>query len=272
MRCPVVKNLCSILAVAGAVWMVGAADATADFAYQYEMNVDPTGQDWDNNTHGDWAVDSGAGTMGLDGSGHYEITKNAFGSWAGLRANNTTGLWGSGAITAAAGFTVEAKLKVVSQYQGTDSGAISLFLGTPTSSDPQGYLQIGSNSLQWGATAGTWMNDVFQGPGTTTTMGTADNTDAYHTFRVARSAGADSWSIWRDGDLMGSGLAAPFQGGIADPSLYVGCYGDGTGGSTLIDYIHVGVGVVPVPEPGSVACLVSALVGMLAYAWRKRKE
>jgi len=65
---------------------------------------------------------------------------------------------------------------------------------------------------------------------------------------------------------------------LADLTTVLGNFGksraagfDATGGGSGPVGSGSGIGLVGVPEPGTLALLVAGLVGLLAYAWRKRK-
>jgi hypothetical protein len=99
-----------------------------------------------------------------------------------------------------------------------------------------------------------------------------DNTDDFHTFRVAQAPGAASFSVWRDGVLLSSGL--PSGGPWAGAAFNIGDFAGATAGVAQIDYVRFTPGAyapVAVPEPATISLLASGLIGLLAYAWRKRK-
>jgi hypothetical protein len=73
----------------------------------------------------------------------------------------------------------------------------------------------------------------------------------------------------------GSASASMTTGGILG-NIYVPnngnvSFGNGGLGVTISNHTLMGTGTTLVPEPGTLALLASGLVGLLAYAWRKRK-
>jgi hypothetical protein len=126
-----------------------------------------------------------------------------------------------------------------------------------------GILRVGDTSLTWG----------ILGQQQTLITG-LDNSSTFHTYRIAQAAYSDTFSVWRDGVQVASELTTGYAGNIGGNGWLgaFGAYSGGTRGPTQIDYIRIdGSGAyAPVPEPSSIAILVSAAMGLLAYAWRKR--
>jgi hypothetical protein len=120
--------------------------------------------------------------------------------------------------------------------------------------------------------AGQYWGEINRG--VSVALGSANNANDFHVFRIAQLANQDSFSVWRDGALIGSGLTSAYTASDVTPLLYVGqaVAGEAVNGATQVDYIRITSGAyAPVPEPSTIVLLVSAMFGLLAYAWRKRK-
>ena len=103
--------------------------------------------------------------------------------------------------------------------------------------------------------------------GLTTGLGT--NPSTWHNYAVQFNLPAHTLSMYVDQALVGTVNTSVFAGGIYDNwgNGAIGFGGDGAH-DILLDNVQVGA---PVPEPATVVLLVTGLLGLLAYAWRKRK-
>jgi hypothetical protein len=127
-------------------------------------------------------------------------------------------------------------------------------------------LLIGASGESWG-----YGGDVDH-----VELGTEDNSSDFHTFRVvAASGGGDgAYSVYRDGVLLAGGLNAGYAGevnAIYAPVFQLGAVAGVTHGVTEVDYLRFTPTGPTLPEPGTLVLLATGLVGLLAYAWKKRK-
>ncbi len=122
---------------------------------------------------------------------------------------------------------------------------------------------------------------IAQGCGTFThaTPGALDLTKAYH-LQIVRDSDAATWtcSYKQDGATAWTEVAAvndsefPGIGDGVSGTLKIGLYAKTWIGGAATPGADFGYfTVTSVPEPGSLWLVSSALVGLLAYAWRKRK-
>lgn len=89
--------------------------------------------------------------------------------------------------------------------------------------------------------------------------------DVYHTITMIAAPDATSVGFYLDGALAATVGKNSTSG--AGPVLSFGDLGSTAWGRTNWDYVNVNA----VPEPSTFVILTTALFGLLAYAWRKRK-
>ncbi len=196
------------------------------FLYKYEFDVDPTNAsqiDLDGNSHPDWGAHgpitlTPQGTVTIDSgpssSAYYE---------SGISDDDY--LWPNVGFTVAEGFTLEWRMKVLS-----DTGVTSAFamVVAPSDNDKLPVLEIGDDLI---AQAGE--NLVPDGM-------TIDNTDDFHTFRLVRDAAdkSDKWWLWRDDELLtptGFQVSRIFE----RDALYIGDFGGNYDGIVELDYFRL---------------------------------
>jgi hypothetical protein len=231
---------------------VGPARDSADFAYKYEMNLLPSNEDLDGNSTLDMvAHESTSGHISVAGGTMTILDTDGGSDYIGSMPANTGSIWQN--KFASGDYTAEFSAKVLTTVEG-ETGQHGAFQFVTQNGSYDSMLLGGSK------TAAVTTGYVY------TVLSTANNMDAFHTFRVARKGSA--YYMWRDGALIGDGLTM-------DPAAAAMYFGDGGGwinGSTAVDYIRLQNGAyAPIPEPSSIVLLVSAFVGLLAYAWRKHR-
>jgi hypothetical protein len=151
------------------------------FPWRYDMNTLPTKVDFD----GDGVVDferRGGGSIEVaDGVLNTATTSDGY-----LMSGN---LW-TGRFAKSEGYTVEARMRVVSQDMTMPvAGAFGIDVGVAGS--PAAELAIASERVVWIGRPGNLAARRALG-------GAADNTNDYHTYRISQVAGTDTFLVWRD--------------------------------------------------------------------------
>jgi hypothetical protein len=256
------RVLCTIVLVVGVLALVADVQtATAlpkldssAFSWGYEMDAEPTTQDLDSSTYP--GVDFYDYYSGGSLSGGIK-TMAATETYASRVELVPGAVWQN--ISFASGYTIEARLK---SAQASGYNASVAILGMAQTSTG-GELLVGDDKQYWG--------EVGQ-PGYVA-LGSANNASDFHVFRIAQLPNEDSFSVWRDGHLLGESLTAGATSAGVPIVFYLGgaVTGDASG-ATQVDYIRLTAGAyAPTPEPTTFALLVTGMIGLLAYAWRKRK-
>lgn len=148
-------------------------------------------------------------------------------------------------------YTIEVRIKIDSEY-ADKQGAFFNFAAGPAVQDTL-LWSIGASSVKTNATVGSY--------GSWTTQSTADNTDGFHTFRIAHDAGTGVFQMWRDGVQIATDLG---YSNFSYPNYmyFIGGTGD-IGGSGQIDYFRWTTGAhSPVPEPMTLILLAGGAVAM----------
>lgn len=260
-RCMTVVS--TILAVVVAAWLIAPANATivdtkdsAAFDYQYEMGAAPDAVDLDGNGTMDFAT-GGGGTVS-DGI----LSMSTSGPNGGY-TSDTVGLIWAGKVTYNTGYTIEARVKIISST--TYGFGIQGIPGPTSVSQPCSELWINANKLVWS-----------DGPSAIVMADGQDNTDDFHIFRLAQepgigAPGSATYSVWRDGVLVADSLSEAFMNPGLERIIF-GSFASGNSSTSQTDYVRFTAGAyAPVPEPTSMVLVSSGILGLLAYAWRRWK-
>jgi len=170
------------------------------------------------------------------------------------------GYWDSdvwdGATAGVNGWTIEFRIKIGTDAIEGSRGAVALYTGSGTHGD---IMAVGGSSVKILAHSEIEVS-------------TADNTDAFHTFRVAffNDGGVYPYTIYRDGVELDHWANGGNWGG---DTLYFGSAGSPYGGPTVeVDYLRwddTGA-YAPIPEPGVLALL--GVGGLLLSRVRGRRQ
>jgi hypothetical protein len=100
--------------------------------------------------------------------------------------------------------------------------------------------------------------------------------DAAHTYRLIRhdfgSGTATTLYLDNNPTAIGTLISSSGPGGGDNVTWEWGFFGDGGSASYDVYYAKVATGAyVPTPEPSTFAMMVAGVIGLIAYAWRKRR-
>ena len=222
-----------VLLMQGAAFSAMVPMDSADFANKYEGDTDPVPNYLNN-----WA----AGTShSSDGNVlTYVVPEGAGGTtWI----ESTT--W-AGAISH--DYTIETRLKINYTY-----GAGAFDICVDTGAGEAAFVIIGNTSITY------FDNGVW------TTAPTADNTDGFHTFRLAHEAGTSTVSLWRDGELWSNLPTANFG---ASTMYWLAGSGQAVGNADVDYYRWTDGAYAPIPEPATMGLLT--LGGLVTLLRRKK--
>lgn len=191
------------------------------FMYGFEVNIDPAqggGEQFRKWLSGaSNTLSGGIMTMSNVANNYYDMGAVV----------NSTSWWNN--VSYASGFTVEARL-MTNQAGANSSCGIEAHGGGAGSPYSAAYLHISDTSLIWGGAL----------PGGTTIATGLNNNGAFHTYRIAKLANQDSYTVWRDGVQIASGLTSAY--GSSTNYLAFGACTTNERGANQIDYIRFNPG------------------------------
>jgi hypothetical protein len=229
---------------------------SADFTWKYEMTtLEPSEENLDahlGNTTLDFTeYDTGGSISASGGVLELHTTKYQKGTY---RSQNTGELWIAQGFTFAGGYTYEVSIQVLTQDSQDSAYGTILFLVSPdtVAGNYEGRLTISPDGQAWGAAA-----DIPLGVEGTT----YDNSDGFHTFRVAQVASENEFYVWRDDVLIADGIEGA---ATTTDRFFFGDSGSHYGGNADIDYLRIQEGAyAPIPEPGTLVLLAGGLMLLL---------
>jgi len=246
--------LMALAATAGAAPMLHSNS----FLYRYEQDVASYTQDLDTNGTGDFWPTGGP-----------SVTVGGISSFQGGELYRTD--FGSGPATSSitraqfpandGDYTIEVRAKIRTTGSEGSRGTMSIFWRDPDDSTNITYLSRTGQAYNTGLA-------------TATDLGTNDNTDAFHTYRVMRES-QKMW-VWRDEVLLnpgGTGLDETTVGGAT--GFFLGDTGTGVGGDWELDYVRLTPGAYApdpiIPEPMTMLAVGLSVAGLSGYVRKRRR-
>jgi hypothetical protein len=222
------------------------------FPYKFEMNnvgegLDPAGStaEFTRGAGGSFTADPLNGYLHVDTMG---AVSNAV-YWD----SNT---W-AGAVSPSTGWTVEIRVRLDNYLDVSAENRGFYWLS---------YTQSGVAGIYLAPTATYFTDAIVDTP----LGGTVNNTDDYHTFRIAKDTtdvgGTPGFQVWRDEVQIGTNENSTFPYNAED--FYFGDGSSSVSGAFSIDYVRWTPGAFTVPEPASAALLGFSALLMLS---RRRK-
>ena len=164
---------------------------------------------------------------------------------------------------------------IVPQYDNTDGTGSFVGLCLATATSVQNPYRIMGVHL---TASGGWLADVegaSLGAGSTADLGgNMSNWNTQSLLTLARGAGANENAItWTFSEISGTGMSGTgtftIPGLASSTGLYFGTAA--VSPNTTAQPAWGDLTYTTVPEPGVLVLLATGLIGLLAYAWRKRR-
>ena len=208
---------------------------SAQFDYKYDMIVLPSAQNLDNDGAVDFTL-SDASKFSLGAGVNYgsmQIDTSDGGKYlmSGADAGSAGGAWRNSGISAATGYTVEARLKIT-DTTGAQAGII--VLNASVDDTVNAWLKFWAGSIWWGETQ---IHNV--------------DATAYHTYRIVREAGSSVHSVYVDGVLVASNLGSGFSYSSPLKRLLLGAPGSTYYGKAQVAFLRFQKGGYAPPTPGA---------------------
>jgi hypothetical protein len=175
-------------------------------------------------------------------AGNYYISSASNEAWDAL-----------GPQTLSDGYTVEARLKVISDNGSLAAISIQSRPKNGNANNYMSYLNIAEDGLSWASNGSV-------------SLGSYDNTDDFHVFRIAQEADG-SCTVWRDGLLVANNLSISSTSTAGRLVFGDVDLGNARRGEVQVDYIRFTTGAYAIPEPSA---LVILLCGAAVMMLRRR--
>jgi len=246
-----------------------ATKDSSNFAYKYEMDSNPSGQDLDSNSTFDWFWSvAGGSIIPQTYSGGVAQSDQSAGTPENLFRTDFGGSITRANTTSGSPWTIEMRVQKTTGTQGGD-GWFGVAMQTPNDTFST-RVNFEDDRVSYRGTGGTNVDHL---------VGT-DFTSGFHTMRIAYEGNDNTdetqqFFVWIDGSLLNDGLtsADAFVGGNGSfnsgGSWYIGDFSSGIAGDWEVDYIRFednGAFNV-IPEPASIGLI--GLVGLVYLLRRK---
>jgi hypothetical protein len=191
------------------------------FDFKYEMEALPTAENLDNDGNPDFTswLNGRSALSAQVGCGIFDCI------WDGgcyiQSANGTTGSWSRYGARTATGLTVEARIAL--RNHGSGQYAMCLAASVPDS-DIRALLNF---SVENDSVFHVWWGD--------TALTNMVHDRVFHTWRIARTANASTYSVWCDGTLVGENLGGASQN---DWGLLLGSASRAWKSSAYVSYLR----------------------------------
>lgn len=235
--------------------------SSADFAYLYEMDSNPSAQDLDTNTTNDWFSGvAGGSTIPQTYTSGFAISDQAATTPENLfRTDYGGSITRATLANANSPWTVEIAVRKTGGTQGAD-GWFGVAMQNPGASQS---IRVNFEDDRVSYRTSPTNTDYL--------LGTNFADGSVHTMRIAYE-GSDSYYVWINDTLLNTDLSTGLAGGNgsfnASGSWFIGDFSGGIGGDWEVDYIRYDAGsaTAPVPEP------TFALLGGLGFLGLLRRR
>ncbi|MCC6682664.1 MAG: hypothetical protein IT445_17325 [Phycisphaeraceae bacterium] len=219
-------------AFAGTDTATGLTTQTSSgFGYKYEMDfspLNPTQVDLDSNSLPDFIGKAptvfNTGVVGATDGNTATWDQSRPGSDEKMTGQGGSDTWTTAGLDSTTGFTIEVRMHILSL--DTDGTALGIHIGGSIGDGADGWLNIQGSGQTWALDSSVALN------------GSDDNTDDFHTFRMAYQQ--NNFWVWRDDVLLNPGgtpLADGYATGMVNRNFF-GSPGTNWGGIVEADYFR----------------------------------
>lgn len=234
------------------VWVGVVAAAFADpdlptrdssrFDFKYEMDVLPTEADLDGDGKKDFLYSGGDGswmTLQQDGVARFDMSSDSRHIVSAAASGADGGAWRRYAPSASEGYTVEVRMRIVSQNK-TSTKTIAAALSISEGSGCDSLLSFDTESLGWNESSS---NSRF-------VFAPFATTNYFHTYRIVKIPGQSQFALWCDDNFVTNGLTDALSRNDVNRFIF-GAIGGAYGSVVDVDYIRFAKGAyAPKPSRG----------------------